>query len=74
AIRTELELFDPALGRRPEIVAVTKADLPSADKVREDLAAALDKPVLLISAVTGRGLNELVAAMLRAMDEQRTPA
>ncbi len=74
AIRTELELFDPALGRRPEIVAVTKADLPSADQVREDLAAALDKPVLLISAVTGRGLNELVAAMLRAMDEQRMPA
>lgn len=71
AIRQELLLHDPKLGQRPEIVAVTKADLPSAAAVREHLRAALNRPVLLVSAVTGQGLNELVAAMVRSLDEQR---
>ncbi len=71
AIRAELELYDPALGRRPEIVAVTKADLPGAESVRDEVAAALGKPVLVISAVTGRGLNDLVAAILRTLDEEK---
>lgn len=68
AIRNELGLFDPALAQRPEIVAVTKADLPAAEATRAALAAELNRPVLLISAVTGRGLNELVAAVLRTLD------
>ena len=62
AIRTELEKYDAALGRRAEIVAVTKADLPGADEVREKLAGELGREVLSISAVTGQGLNELVGA------------
>lgn len=66
-IRDELDRFDPALGQRPEIVVVTKADLPSAGSVRTRLGDALGRPVLLISAVTGQGLNELVAAILRAL-------
>lgn len=60
AIRTELELHNAELGQRPEIVAVTKADLPGAGEVRQRLAEAIDRDVLLISAVTGQGLNELV--------------
>ncbi len=66
-IREELRRFDAALGQRPEIVVVTKADLPSAADVRTRLAETLGRPVLLISAVTGQGLNELVAAILRAL-------
>lgn len=66
-IRDELARFDPALSQRPEIAVVTKADLPSADHVRNRLAEALGRPVLLISAVTGQGLNELVAAILRSL-------
>jgi GTP-binding protein len=68
AIRGELEQFDPELGRRPEITAVTKADLPAAAAVRDRLAAETGRPVLLISAVTGQGLNALVAEMLRTLD------
>ncbi len=67
AIREELERFDPRLGERPEIVAVTKADLPEAAAIREQLAAKLDRPVLLVSAVTGQGLNELIAAVVLAL-------
>ena len=60
AIREELALYDAELAQRTEIVVVTKADLPGAEALRDQLAADLDSPVLLISAVTGRGLNELV--------------
>jgi GTP-binding protein len=70
AIREELQRFDPRLGERPEIVAVTKADLPEAAAVREQLAASLGRPVLLVSAVTGQGLNELIAAVVRTLKEE----
>lgn len=66
-IRDELERFDAALGQRPEIVVVTKADLPLAAAARTRLASTLGRPVLLISAVTGQGLNELVTSILRAL-------
>jgi len=62
-IRAELEQYDAELGRRREIVAVSKADLPGAAEVRAALAAALGREVLLISAVTGQGLNTLVGAI-----------
>jgi GTP-binding protein len=60
AIRAELELYDVALGQRPEIVVVTKADLPGSPAVQHSLAEAIGREVLLISAVTGQGLNDLV--------------
>ncbi len=68
-IRGELELHDVALGGRPEIAVVTKADLPGSRAVQQRLAETIGREVLLISAVTGQGLNELVgriAQMLQA--------
>ncbi len=62
-IRRELLAFDPGLGSRPEIAVVTKADLPGAAEVRRKLAEVAGGNVLLISAVTGQGLNELVGAI-----------
>ena len=67
AIRAELEKYDFDLGRRVEIVAVTKADLPEADVVRKLLAETIGSEVLLISAVTGQGLNELVGAIAKQL-------
>ena len=67
AIRSELLQYDEKLGERPEIIAVTKAELPGAAEVRDQLAAQLGRPVLLISAVTGLGLNQLTAAIAQAM-------
>ena len=60
------------VGRRPEIVAVTKAELPGAGEVRDTLARELDADVLAISAVTGQGLDHLLRAIVRALD--RAPA
>ncbi len=66
-IRDELKQFDEGLARRNEIVAVTKADLPAAEQFRQELAEELQRDVLLISAVTGEGLNNLVGAIAQAL-------
>jgi GTP-binding protein len=75
AIRDELEKYDPLFCQRPEIVAVTKADLPAAEAVQQQLAAQLPGEVLLISGVTGKGLNRLVEAIAReiALRDQAKP-
>ncbi len=59
-IRSELARFDERLAERPEILTVSKAELPGAEEVRDRIAAASGRDVLLISAVTGQGLNQLV--------------
>jgi GTP-binding protein len=68
-IRGELEQYSESLAQREEIVVVTKADLPDAEEARRVLAEALGRPVLLISAVTGQGLNELVGALAKALQK-----
>ena len=73
AIRDELEQYDRQLGRRPEIVAVTKADLPSGEEVQRKLTDELGREVLLISAVTGQGLNTLVGAIARKLQGDPQP-
>ncbi len=67
-IRDELLRYGHELDQRPEIVAVTKADLPSAAAVCRELAEAIGRDVLLISAVTGQGLNTLVQTMARTLE------
>ena len=59
-IRRELEQFDDELGRRLEIVAVTKNDLPEAVVTQKRFKDELNIDASLISAVTGYGLKELV--------------
>ena len=68
AIRNELEKFNTQLGKRIEIVVVTKAELPGAAEVRDLLATETDKPVFLISSVTGEGLVELTRAIVQELD------
>ena len=67
AIRDELIQYNPALGDRPEIVAVSKADLPEAEDVRDQLSRTLNREVHLISAVTGQGLNTLLGAVAQSL-------
>ncbi len=59
-IRRELELYSPALVNRPELVVATKQDLPEAAEGRKRLSEALGREVLGLSAVTGRGLPQLL--------------
>lgn len=66
-IREELRLYDPSLMDRPEIVIVTKSELPGSTDVAEQLQTELGRPVMCISAVTGKGLPPLVATIWREL-------
>lgn len=69
SIRAELEQYDMQLGARPEILCVTKCELPEADEVAQQLAAETGRDVLQISAVTGQGLSDLTHGIVRRLDE-----
>lgn len=68
-IRQELRLYDESLVARPETIVVSKAELPGADEVRDRLAAETGLNVLAVSAVTGQGLDRLLAAVTRLLDQ-----
>jgi len=69
-IREEMRLYDAELATRPEIIAVTKAELPDAEPCAELLREDLQHDnVLLISAVTGHGLTDLLRQIINAMQE-----
>ena len=59
-IRNELAEYDPQLAARPEIVAVSKCELPGAEEVRDQLAERVGAEVLLVSAATGQGIDRLL--------------
>lgn len=67
-IRSELSQYNAELVQRPEIIAVTKCELPNAAEVREQLIAETGREVLLISAVTGQNLNQLVMRIGAALE------
>lgn len=72
AIRKELEQFNEELGQRAELIAVTKAELPGAEEIREKLQKETNHPVFLISSVTGQGLSELTRAVVQLLDESKS--
>ncbi|UCB44046.1 MAG: GTPase ObgE [Dehalococcoidales bacterium] len=76
-VNTELGLFDTALARRPQLVVVNKIDLP---EVRARLTEIMESfrsigiTPLVISAVTGEGVAELMAQTwntLKQIDDTR---
>lgn len=69
-LREELERFNPELLRRPEIVALTKCDLPDVREAYEELRAqfaAMDRDLLLVSAATSEGVRELLHELAQAL-------
>jgi GTP-binding protein len=72
AIRRELELHDPALGERPEIACLSKAELTDSEAVRDRLERELARPVLSISAATGQGLSVLVGKIAELLKERES--
>jgi GTP-binding protein len=72
AIDRELALYSPELAKKPQIIAVTKVDLPearAAGEKLEKLLARRKKPVKvhLVSAVTGEGMQGLLDAVGRVL-------
>jgi GTP-binding protein len=66
-VRDELRLYDPTLMDRPEIVAVSKSELPDATACADLLREELCRDVLLISSATGSGLPQLVGRVAEAL-------
>jgi GTPase len=78
-VRRELELFQPTLAAKPQIVVANKID--ALDPAHDDgvaalkrRAAALDLPFLQVSGVTGQGVPELLEAMWRRLASSRQTA
>jgi len=62
-INSELALFDPALGKKPQVVAFNKMDMPEARTRWPEVKAALEErgyPVLAVSALTQENLEPLL--------------
>jgi len=74
AIRDELERYDASLGQRPEIVVLSKCELPGAEAVRVELSRAIGREVLAVSAVTGQGLDALLREIVATLDARRPGA
>jgi GTP-binding protein len=73
-IRRELVQYGHGLAERPEILAVSKAELPGAAEVRQRLADASGVDVLLFSSVTGQGLDRLLQTAHTALQQSREPS
>jgi GTP-binding protein len=71
AIRKELAEYAVPLGEKPEIVCVSKSELPGSEEVAQRLADDLGREVLSISAVTGQGLAKLVGEVARMLAEMK---
>jgi len=71
-VNRELELFDPELGRKPQIVVANKIDLPEGRSKAELLAKKLPKgsqPLKVISAATTEGVRALVQYVGMKLEE-----
>ncbi len=60
----ELEKHDPSLLARPRVVAISKAEMLS----EEDRSALAERDRLMISAMTGEGLDDLMYRVVEAID------
>lgn len=71
-INRELELFDPELIEKPQIVVANKMDLPEAREKAKLLEKRLPKafqPLHKISAATSEGVKQLVRQIGMSLDE-----
>lgn len=70
AIRKELKKYSEDLAARPEIVALSKADLPDVKAAYPALKKRFGRakiPLHLISAATGQGMPEIIAALFEVV-------
>jgi GTP-binding protein len=73
-VRREVEAYGHGLADKIEIVALSKIDaIPAEDlaKAKRKLARAIGRPPLLLSAASGQGVREALAALLHVIDANR---
>jgi GTP-binding protein len=73
-INSELMRYDESLAEKPQLVVMTKMDIPEVREQAEELKPqfeALGYPVMTISAVTKEGLKQLVTRVGKELDQLR---
>jgi GTP-binding protein len=78
-VRRELELFQPALAAKPQLVAANKIDAAGPDQqdeiaALERRATSLQLPFFRISGVSGAGVPELLEGIWRRLTAARQSA
>ena len=71
AINLELEMFNPALMDKPQMVVLNKMDLPQAQEAWPDFQAKIEAtglPVMSISAVTTQNVQDLLYRVQEMLD------
>ncbi len=70
----ELDAYGGHLADKPRVTVLNKVDALDEDaraRARADLARETDRPVLLMSGVSGEGLTEVLRALRAEIDEDR---
>ncbi|ODR93618.1 GTPase ObgE [Methyloceanibacter stevinii] len=73
-VRTELESYGAGLDGKPEVLALSKIDAVDPDDLKEKshaLEAVAGVKPLLVSAATGKGVQEVLAALAREVEAMR---
>jgi GTP-binding protein len=75
AIEAEVAAYSPTLLRRPRWIVLTKLDLVTPEAARQAIGelntAFPERPVFAISAVTGEGIDDLLGALMRHIENSR---
>jgi GTP-binding protein len=69
-IRAELEQYSQELGQRPEILVMTKSELPGSEEIRDELQRETGRDIILVSAVTGQNLNVLINRIAELLSQR----
>ena len=75
-VRDELEAYGHGLTDKPEIVALSKFDALTPEQIKEQTARlkrAAKKTPLVLSALSGEGVPEALRALLKVINETRSP-
>jgi GTP-binding protein len=73
-IRDELEAYGHGLTQKPEIIALNKADAVAQEelaKKRAKLKRAAKRAIFVMSGATGQGVDEVLTALLQAVQAAR---
>jgi GTP-binding protein len=73
-VRAELTAYGQGLADKPEIVALNKADALTAGEIKEQMARlkrAAKKQPFVISAVSGKGVPEVLRALIAVIEKAR---
>jgi GTP-binding protein len=69
-VRREIELYDPNLVERPEIIALNKVDIPTAREAVGTLKSKFEgREVVMLSGATTEGTRDLTQRLLRLLQE-----